>query len=160
MMGKLPGRVVPVVVAGLLIASASGMVRTRAAAADFPNVSVQTQDGTRVRFYDDLIKGKVVLINFMFTSCTSQCPLTTANLVKVEDALGEPNDVYLSTPHRVLQPSAERYSIAMFVDPNPDALVRAIDSCIAPGESARHEAITAGDYLQQRFAATYRTKSP
>src|SRR2546422_8254898 len=54
-----------------------------------PNVIVQTQDGTRVRFYDDLIKGKVVLINFMFTSCTTQCPLTTANLVKVEEALGE-----------------------------------------------------------------------
>src|SRR6266850_611488 len=54
-----------------------------------PNVVVQTQDGTRLRFYDDLIKGKVVLINFMFTSCTTQCPLTTANLVKVEEALGE-----------------------------------------------------------------------
>jgi protein SCO1/2 len=58
-------------------------------AGNFPNVVLQTQEGTRVRFYDDLIKGKVVLINFMFTSCTSQCPLTTANLVKVEEALGE-----------------------------------------------------------------------
>jgi len=59
------------------------------AAETLPNVVVQTQDGTRVRFYDELIKGKVVLINFMFTSCTTQCPLTTANLVKVENALGE-----------------------------------------------------------------------
>jgi len=54
-----------------------------------PNVVIQTQDGKRVRFYDDLVKGKVVLINFMFTSCTTQCPLTTANLVKVEETLGE-----------------------------------------------------------------------
>jgi protein SCO1 len=54
-----------------------------------PNVFVETQDGTRVRFYDDLVKGKVVLINFMFTSCTTQCPLTTANLVKVEETLGD-----------------------------------------------------------------------
>ena len=48
----------------------------------------------------------------------------------------------------------------MFVDPNPDAIGRAIDSCVAPGESARHAPITAGDYLQQRFAATYRMKGP
>ncbi|OLE79211.1 MAG: hypothetical protein AUF76_17425 [Acidobacteria bacterium 13_1_20CM_2_65_9] len=50
---------------------------------------MQTQEGTRVLFYDDLIKGKIVLVNFMFTSCTTLCPQTTANLVKVEEALGE-----------------------------------------------------------------------
>jgi protein SCO1 len=53
------------------------------------NVRVQTQDGNRVRFYDDLVKGQVVLINFMFTTCTSECPRTTANLVKVQDVLGD-----------------------------------------------------------------------
>jgi|SRR2546428_1980607 len=74
-------------VAGLIGVIASAALITGAAA--LPNVVVQTQDGTRVRFYDDLIKGKVVLINFMFTSCTTQCPLTTANLAKVEEALGE-----------------------------------------------------------------------
>jgi len=55
----------------------------------FPNVELRTQDGTRIRFYEDLIKGKVVLINFFFTTCTSICPRTTENLVKVEEALGE-----------------------------------------------------------------------
>jgi len=55
----------------------------------FPNVVLQTQEGKRVRFYDDLLKGKVVLINFMYTSCPIQCPRTTANLVKVEEALGD-----------------------------------------------------------------------
>lgn len=55
----------------------------------FPNVVLQTHEGTRVRFYDDLIKDKVVMINFMFTSCRSQCPLTTANLVKVGETLGD-----------------------------------------------------------------------
>jgi protein SCO1/2 len=53
------------------------------------NVPVQTQDGDRVRFYDDLVKGQVVLINFMFTTCTSECPRTTANLVKVQELLGD-----------------------------------------------------------------------
>jgi len=65
------------------------------------------------------------------------------------------NDIYVSTPHRVLKPVTERYSIAMFLDPNPDAVVSAIPSCVAPGATARYAAIPANDYLQQRFAATY-----
>lgn len=54
----------------------------------FPNVTLHTHDGKRVRFYDDLIKGKVVAINFMFTSCASFCPRATANLLKVQARLG------------------------------------------------------------------------
>lgn len=65
------------------------------------------------------------------------------------------NDIYVSTPHRVVRPAAERYSIALFVDPNPDALVSAIPSCVAASESPRYEPITANDYLQRRFASTY-----
>ena len=65
------------------------------------------------------------------------------------------NDVYVSTPHRVRRPLAERRSIAFFLDPNPDALVSAIPSCVAGGEVPRHAPITAHDYLEQRFAATY-----
>ena len=65
------------------------------------------------------------------------------------------NDIYVSTPHRVLNPIAERYSIAMFVDPNPDAIVAAIPSCVPDGESPRHAPVSAHDYLQQRFVSTY-----
>ncbi len=36
----------------------------------FPNVQLQTHDGRTVRFYDDLIKGKTVALNFMYVSCT------------------------------------------------------------------------------------------
>jgi len=61
---------------------------TRRLLSHFPNVALLTQGGERVRFYDDLVKGKVVMINFMFTSCTAQCPLTTANLAKLQLALG------------------------------------------------------------------------
>jgi protein SCO1/2 len=35
----------------------------------FPNVLLQTHDGRTVRFYDDLIKGKIVAINFMYVKC-------------------------------------------------------------------------------------------
>lgn len=82
---------VNIVVAALILAAAT-LVRAEAPGYDaqrFPNVALRTQDGASVRFYDDLIKGKVVMINFMFTTCTSICPRTTANLVKVEEILGE-----------------------------------------------------------------------
>jgi protein SCO1 len=50
----------------------------------FPNVMVMTHDKRRLRFYDDLVKGRTVAINFMFTTCKSVCPLSTANLRKVQ----------------------------------------------------------------------------
>jgi len=55
----------------------------------FPNVTLQTQDGKNVRFYDDLVKDKIVTINFFFTHCEEVCPLVTANLVKVQQLLGD-----------------------------------------------------------------------
>lgn len=63
-------------------------MRTQRLRDHFPNVALRTQDNKDVRFYDDLIKGKVVLIQFMFTSCTAQCPRATANLSRLQDALG------------------------------------------------------------------------
>jgi cytochrome oxidase Cu insertion factor (SCO1/SenC/PrrC family) len=42
-----------------------------------------------VHFYNDLLKGKVVLINFLFTTCKGVCSPMTANLAKVQRYLGE-----------------------------------------------------------------------
>jgi protein SCO1/2 len=58
-----------------------------AAAAYEPNLALTTHEGKKVRFYDDLIRGKVAVINFMFTTCPSICPPMTANLVKVHKLL-------------------------------------------------------------------------
>ncbi len=55
----------------------------------FPNVSLLTHEGKEVRFYDDLIKDKIVVINFMYAECEGICPGITANLVKVQKALGD-----------------------------------------------------------------------
>ena len=55
----------------------------------FPNVPLINQDGKTLYFYDDVIKGKVVTINFMFTSCGDSCPLETAKLRQVQKLLGE-----------------------------------------------------------------------
>jgi protein SCO1/2 len=54
-----------------------------------PNVPVVTQDGDRLRFYDDLIKDKLVVISFIYTSCKDVCPLTTARMAQVQDRLGD-----------------------------------------------------------------------
>jgi protein SCO1/2 len=72
--------------------AAPAAARSAAAASGdnpFPNVELITQDGVRVRFYDDLIKDKVVLINFMFTTCADVCPRATENLSKVASGLGD-----------------------------------------------------------------------
>jgi len=55
----------------------------------FPNIALVTQDGKTVRFYDDLIKDKVVAINFIFTHCPDACPAETASMRQVQKALGD-----------------------------------------------------------------------
>jgi protein SCO1/2 len=56
-------------------------------AAWFTNVEVTAQDGRTLRFYDDVMKGKILLVNFFFTECDAICPLMTENLVRVQDLL-------------------------------------------------------------------------
>src|SRR5438128_5940108 len=75
------------------VLAGAGTQQSRAAAGPragyFPNAIFQTHDGRKVRFYDDLIKGKRVVINVFLIECTDgTCPLTTANLVRVQQALG------------------------------------------------------------------------
>src|SRR5438477_9485883 len=55
----------------------------------FPNPTLLTQDNERVAFYDDLMKGKIVLVNFFYVECTGICPAATANLITVQEMLGE-----------------------------------------------------------------------
>jgi cytochrome oxidase Cu insertion factor (SCO1/SenC/PrrC family) len=54
----------------------------------FTNLEVIDQDGQRLRFYDDVLKDKVVAINFIFTNCQGACPLMTRQLTMVRDQLG------------------------------------------------------------------------
>ena len=55
----------------------------------FPNLVLRTHEGKTVRFYDDLLKGKIVIINFMYAQCKGKCPGITQNLVKVQKLLGD-----------------------------------------------------------------------
>jgi len=87
----------------------------------FPNIELTTHEGKRVHFFDDLVKDKVVLINFIYTSCPDSCPLETARLAEVQDILGERvgRDVFMysisidpahDTPE-VLARYAERFQV-------------------------------------------------
>ncbi|WP_137889057.1 SCO family protein [Pseudomonas sp. 2FE] len=58
-------------------------------ASHFPNVTLYTHEGKPVKLYDDLIRGKVVAFNMMYTSCAGICPTATANLRGVQKLLGE-----------------------------------------------------------------------
>jgi cytochrome oxidase Cu insertion factor (SCO1/SenC/PrrC family) len=54
-----------------------------------PDVTIFDQDGSRLKFYSDLIKGKTVAINFIFTTCTTICPPLTANFRRVQQNLAQ-----------------------------------------------------------------------
>jgi protein SCO1/2 len=55
----------------------------------FTNVPVITHDGRTLRFYDDVMKGKIVIINFFYTDCDRICPLMTENLARLQQLLGD-----------------------------------------------------------------------
>ena len=55
----------------------------------FTNTELTTQFGTKVHFYDDLLKGKIVVINLFYTECKYSCPLETARLAQVQRLLGD-----------------------------------------------------------------------
>ncbi|MBU0642973.1 MAG: isopenicillin N synthase family oxygenase [Alphaproteobacteria bacterium] len=78
-----------------------------------------------------------------------------AYVVNIGDCLMRwSNDIYVSTPHRVLPPKTARRSIAFFLDPNPDSVITAL-----PGTGeAKYAAITGADYLRSRLDATYTPK--
>jgi protein SCO1 len=54
-----------------------------------PNLALTTHEGRPVRFYDDLVSDRIVLINFMYVKCQGVCPGMTANLVRVQKALAD-----------------------------------------------------------------------
>lgn len=72
-----------------------------------PDVEVLDQDGKTVHFYSDLVKGKTVAINFIFTTCTTICPPLAATFARVQRELGD-------------KVGREVYFISISVDPLTD----------------------------------------
>ena len=67
----------------------SAAEREAKARAYFTDTKLKSQADRTVRFYSDALKGRVVLINFVFTQCGEACPLITAKLVQVKRELGD-----------------------------------------------------------------------
>lgn len=85
----------------------------------FSDVVLLNQNGEQMQFYSDMLKGKVVIINSFFTSCTSVCPLLNSAMEKIQAAFAERigKDIFLisisvdpitDTPPR-LKEYAERF---------------------------------------------------
>ena len=77
----------------------------------FTDVELLNQDGKKVRFYSDVLKGKTVVVNAFFTTCTSVCPPMNRNMEKIQEVLGDRvgRDVFL---------------VSMTVDPENDTPAR------------------------------------
>lgn len=67
------------------------------------------------------------------------------------------NCLFRSTLHRVMPTGKERYSIAFFLDPNPDCMVECLKSCCSESSPPRFPPVRSGDYLRDRIAAAYST---
>jgi protein SCO1 len=52
-----------------------------------PDVTVLDEDGKEVRFYSELVKGKIVAINFIFTTCTTVCPPLGATFARLQRSI-------------------------------------------------------------------------
>ena len=114
-----------ILITGILFIGAGSMPavadNARWGANYFPNVVLTTQDGTKVHFYDDVLKGKIVVIDLIYTHCVDACPLETARLAQVQKLLGDRvgKDVFFYSisidPNRdtpkVLKAYAEKYHV-------------------------------------------------
>jgi protein SCO1 len=85
----------PRTLALIVVLAAGAILPARLTSADqmwgrdyFPNVPLVTQTGKTVHFYDDLLKGKSVVVNVIYTHCRDTCPLETAKLARVQRLLG------------------------------------------------------------------------
>ena len=68
---------------------AAGVAEQSAAQKYFTDVVLINQNGEKMRFYSDLLKGKVVIINSFFATCQGSCLPMSRNLEKVQQALGD-----------------------------------------------------------------------
>jgi isopenicillin N synthase-like dioxygenase len=91
-------------------------------------------------------------------------PHDDAFLINIGDLLMNwTNDRWQSNVHRVVNPkdkseNVARYSVPYFVQPNHDALIECIPTCLTPGSSAKYQPITAGEYRAKKIAGLYKRR--
>ncbi len=86
----------------------AALVRVRSPAEKyFSDVELINQDGQKMRFYSDVLKDKVVVINTFFTTCTGVCPPINRTLERMQEALGD-------------RLGKDAFLVSMSVDPETD----------------------------------------
>ena len=55
----------------------------------FPNLVLTNHEGNKVKFYDDLVKDKIVIFNMFYAKCEGICSPITRNLVRLQNILGD-----------------------------------------------------------------------
>jgi protein SCO1/2 len=55
----------------------------------FPNLVLTTHEGRTVKFYDDLVKDKIVIFNLFYAKCEGICSPITRNLARLQQVLGD-----------------------------------------------------------------------
>jgi protein SCO1/2 len=132
--------------AGALTASAKPDAHASAKMV-IPDVELLDQDGRKVRFYSDLVKGKTVAINFIFTTCTTICPPLGATFSRLQRELGARAgrevrlisisvDPATDTPERLKAwgakfKAAEGWTFVTGPKPQVDELLRALGAATA-----------------------------
>ena len=130
-----------------------------------PDVELLDQDGRKVHFYSDLVRGKVVVVNFIFTTCTTVCPPLGATFARVQRELGERagRDVHLisisvdpvtDTPERLKAWGAKfkagpGWTFVTGSKPQVDELLRALGAASARPEDHSPSVIVGNDAAQQ-----------
>lgn len=90
-------------------------------------------------------------------------PIENTFVINIGDMLERwSNDLFVSTPHRVVNASGrERYSIPVFYDPDFETVVECLPNCSGPGNPPRHPRTIAGEYITAQYnkAYAYRQKA-
>ncbi len=140
-----------------------------------PDVELLDQDGRKVRFYTDLVKGKTVVVNFIFTTCTTICPPLGATFARVQKDLGERagRDVHLisisvdpavDTPERLKAWGAKfhagpGWTFVTGAKPQVDELLRALAASTARPQD-HSPTVLIGNDARGQWTRTYGLAKP
>ncbi|HEY2726690.1 MAG TPA: SCO family protein [Parafilimonas sp.] len=80
------------------------------------NFHLVNQLGDTVSLYD--LKGKIIVMDFFFTSCISSCPVITANMLKMQQSFAKGGDDESTPDSSIVQ------FISFSVDPETDSVAR------------------------------------
>jgi len=89
-------------------------------------------------------------------------PMNEAFIVNVGDMLQRwTNDLFLSTPHRVVSTSGqERFSVPFFYDPGYHSEIRCVETCVSGENPARYPPVIAGEHIMEMYEKTHADFEP